>query len=442
MRISLMHPAIGRIAVDVSEGGLVLGRAGSGAELELNWDTRVSRRHARVWAIGRELWIEDLGSKNGCWFGKERLQVPVRLEPGMSVLVGETILSIAEGDSPVSPDTQPSLEALPLRLRQPATEDLPKEPPPAPAKPAEKTRAHPRLVTHDRVEVKVADRAGLRELWVKDISHGGLFVATETPPSIGQRVEVRIQTPAGEILMRAQVVHAVDARKARLAGIAAGVGLQFVDVTQDQRRAIQAYVDGLAERLFGVQAQPEVTPDVIESAIERAKKIIERVEHNDLYAAIEVEPGSTDSGIKSAIRELREQLSSALASAGPTQRARIERALSVLDRVAPLLCDPHRRLEYDFRYGHVRADDRIAEARAKTGPSIPELRKAWLSAAPERVVRAAALTRKAFAAREMGNFEEAIAAANEALENNPFFDELRSTLHVWEDLAMKDQRRR
>ena len=50
----------------------------------------VSRRHARIQIEGDRLVVEDLGSRNGTWLGRQRLEEPVRLAAG-TMLVFATV---------------------------------------------------------------------------------------------------------------------------------------------------------------------------------------------------------------------------------------------------------------------------------------------------------------------------------------------------------------
>jgi Tfp pilus assembly protein PilZ len=441
-KIHLMHPAIGKIAVSIPEQGLVLGRGGGASDLELNWDSRISRRHARVWLIGKEIWLEDLKSRNGCWFGQERIEVPIRLEAGMTVLIGETVVSAPDAETAIAPDTQPSLEALPLPVRRApiqATTDLPILRTADVSPPPPRTRAHSRVAAPDRIEVKVEEREDLKELWVRDISRGGIFVQTETPPPFGQPIEVRIETRDGTISLQGQVVHVVDAKAAATSGMTPGVGVQFVNLGPEQRKAIQDLIEGIQSIAKKKESAPaeEEAPAEVESAVKLARSFLDRAEHNDLYGAFQIDPLCNESTMRVAIRELRANFVRALTHARATHAARLERALSVLDRIGPLLLDPRRRLEYDFRIGNLRANERIEAARTRNGPSLKELRQILLDVAPDRVERAAALTRKAFSTRSAGDLKGALVAAHEALEQNPFFDELQSTVKAWEELLEK-----
>lgn len=47
-------------------GGFLIGRAGRGADLEID-DEYVSPRHALITRDGSDWWVEDAGSTNGTW---------------------------------------------------------------------------------------------------------------------------------------------------------------------------------------------------------------------------------------------------------------------------------------------------------------------------------------------------------------------------------------
>lgn len=101
MKIHLIHPSIGHIALALRRGrGLVLGRHGIDADVELNWDDTISRRHARIWMNEGHFWFEDLGSTNGSWLDERPIEGPIRLEPGMQIRLGATRLSVPDPLTP------------------------------------------------------------------------------------------------------------------------------------------------------------------------------------------------------------------------------------------------------------------------------------------------------------------------------------------------------
>jgi hypothetical protein len=57
-------------------------------------DDYASARHARIYTQDGEWFVEDLGSTNGTFIGPNRLTQPVRLEAGVAVRVGRTVLEL------------------------------------------------------------------------------------------------------------------------------------------------------------------------------------------------------------------------------------------------------------------------------------------------------------------------------------------------------------
>jgi hypothetical protein len=57
-------------------------------------DDYASARHARIYQQDGEWFVEDLGSTNGTFIGPNRLTQPTRLEAGVAVRVGRTVLEL------------------------------------------------------------------------------------------------------------------------------------------------------------------------------------------------------------------------------------------------------------------------------------------------------------------------------------------------------------
>lgn len=105
------RPARAEVPCALTFGGRELGLAegetiiGRGEECTLRIDSaKVSRRHARIIAAGREVGIEDLGSKNGTFLNGRRLASAERvpLHEGDEILIGATLLVFCERFGPGS----------------------------------------------------------------------------------------------------------------------------------------------------------------------------------------------------------------------------------------------------------------------------------------------------------------------------------------------------
>jgi pSer/pThr/pTyr-binding forkhead associated (FHA) protein len=75
-------------------GEATLGRSTS-CGLTLNDDRFVSTVHARVFQHDGELWIEDLGSRNGTYLNDRRVSAPELVHRGDRVKVGQTAFEVA-----------------------------------------------------------------------------------------------------------------------------------------------------------------------------------------------------------------------------------------------------------------------------------------------------------------------------------------------------------
>jgi pSer/pThr/pTyr-binding forkhead associated (FHA) protein len=71
--------------------GTTIGRAGCDVDLT---DPDVSRRHAVVRALDGGLAVEDLGSTNGTFIGRERLTDARPVEIGTTLRIGKTVLEL------------------------------------------------------------------------------------------------------------------------------------------------------------------------------------------------------------------------------------------------------------------------------------------------------------------------------------------------------------
>jgi DNA-binding winged helix-turn-helix (wHTH) protein len=89
-----------RQSIEVAAGESIIGR-GRQCAVRIDADS-VSRHHARLTITGRDVSIEDLGSKNGTWVGGERIHDAVPLGNGVSFRIGSEIVrvKIDDGERP------------------------------------------------------------------------------------------------------------------------------------------------------------------------------------------------------------------------------------------------------------------------------------------------------------------------------------------------------
>ena len=287
-------------------------------------------------------------------------------------------------------------------------------------------RRHPRFITRQKVELTVEGRNALRPVWMRDISKGGLFIETTEPPALRTPVSVTIQTPDGQLELRAEVVHVRQPEDTHRSG----VGIQFVDLDADKRSAIENYVEGLAARLSG-DIEATVTRLSEASLTQAVQSFLRAFEREDIYTALGAAPDAPGEEIEDRLLALHQIFKTDARTLSPALATRLSHAVTLLGRIRTLMLDEPRRLDYDLRHGHVRAEARLIAADPEQQAA---LRERWIRLFPDRVGKAEKLARIALANLHRLDYEGAVPAAAEALENDPFNVELRDALYRWKDI--------
>lgn len=288
-------------------------------------------------------------------------------------------------------------------------------------------RQHPRFVNPAEILVETVGREELRSLWMSDISRGGMFVRTEYAPPMRARVQVTLRTPEGTLTLEAEVVHVLPPSEARAYGRDPGVGLQFVNLSDEKREAIERYVDGVATSVE--EAVPPPTGDLDrQTLLSEAQTFLQRFEEDDLYGALEVSPLVSTPELAERVKALLSHFSTNRGFR-PAQAARMNHAKTILKKVAVLMLDEQRRLEYDFRHGLALAEDRLA-----LGPTPEELqlmRATWHRIFDGNWAEAARFAAEALRREAARDLDGAIQAAQTALGLDPFNLELRAAIGRW-----------
>lgn len=183
------------------------------------------------------------------------------------------------------------------------------------------------------VVVRTHTLAELQALWGQDLSKGGLFVATPSPPPLGTRLPVELHTPGGSLSLTAEVVHVLDAETARLALHPAGAGLQLLDLAGDKRQALESYALGHTARLGAQVTARAAGTASMPSVLEAVRALFHGVEKGDCHLALGLGAEASEAEERARVTELRALLSSPPLEATPPQLARIHAARRVLLRV-------------------------------------------------------------------------------------------------------------
>jgi pSer/pThr/pTyr-binding forkhead associated (FHA) protein len=91
-RLVVTEGALAGTTVPLSGAPITIGRADDSTVVLT--DDYVSTRHARLTPQGDDWVLEDLGSTNGTFLGRQRISSPVRVPPGAPIRVGKTVLEL------------------------------------------------------------------------------------------------------------------------------------------------------------------------------------------------------------------------------------------------------------------------------------------------------------------------------------------------------------
>jgi molecular chaperone DnaK len=320
---------------------------------------------------------------------------------------------------------------LPLELAEPRS--APK------AAPAPQVTTGSVARTDDRVPVQA--RVMLRVLGqepfvceAENLSRTGMLVRTRKPLSNGTRLEVEIDAHGKMVRVAATVVRSVDGETAPLVGETAGMGLRFEPMSPDARDAIERYLTllpsaaGMQASEVAVEQAKKGTTPTLRDALEPIQRFLAAVAANNLYDALQLQPLASDDEVRAALKRLKDNLDDTMKRSTGPLRARLTTAENVLVRVHALLLDPRRRLDYDFKCGHVNAEERLRVADLNT---IGLLREAWHRAQPEQVDKGALHLAHAMRAAKEGRMAEAIRDGETAARLDPFNTSLRQLLAEW-----------
>ncbi|MEE2643433.1 MAG: TIGR02266 family protein [Myxococcota bacterium] len=153
-----------------------------------------------------------------------------------------------------APSTPGAFGALSPGLAAPAA---PAPAAPAPAAPA----AAPQLVNDEgraerfeaslEIEVSETSQSNFYTGFTRNISEGGLFIATAKLQDIGSSITFRLKIPpSSEMVELTAIVRWVREHHPLNPDIESGMGVQFVNLTEEIRAQIQRFIENQRESLF------------------------------------------------------------------------------------------------------------------------------------------------------------------------------------------------
>jgi pSer/pThr/pTyr-binding forkhead associated (FHA) protein len=236
-------------SVEVPHGETVIGRD-IGCALRFN-DSAISRRHVRIVRTGEEVVIEDLGSTNGTLLNGKPLAGRVTLAHRDTIGLGSNVLQFVISDAS---DEEPSTRRLmnlralgAVVTRHSAKRQLGTVKIPALASRTRSLTLEPdrRRAERRAFEFRLVYASSELEIeaTTRDLSESGVFVCCEVLDPVGTACELTLLIEAGPPLqLRGIVRRVVDVAGPEPIGL----GIEFVDLDDDQRSWLEIAISQLA----------------------------------------------------------------------------------------------------------------------------------------------------------------------------------------------------
>jgi len=288
-------------------------------------------------------------------------------------------------------------------------------------------RRYERLPVNQRVTVNFPDREALFEMYLKDISRGGVFVETDQPFSLRDKIEIILEVEgAGSLVLLGEVVHAVNKEQAGTWGSMVGVGVQFFDLDADKRDLLESYLDGIRNRLDDELKAAPFDTTLIEQ-VEKANR------KGDLLTVLGVDLKCDSVQIQVAVETRTEVMSSLLKREGLSGalKKRIIAARLALQRAGAMLADDRKRAGYLLRSQALEPEE-LAEYLMDMPAVWTDMQHTWDSINPAVAPTSRRLEQLAKEAAASGDREGALKSAQLALKQHPFLFELRMLKKEWE----------
>jgi pSer/pThr/pTyr-binding forkhead associated (FHA) protein len=241
----------GGSSLELVPGDTVVGRDPScRIRIHAPW---VSRRHARFRLERGQLWLSDLGSRNGTRLNGEEIIGSVRVSAGDEVSLGnQRVTLVVHDDDPFEVDTavvafqdvaQAPSEVRPTEVTMRVTQDLEHF---RPTSSGRERRRHPRhtleLTVRYESEALQVDAVSL------NLSASGVFIQTPILDEVGTQCRLTLLSAGAseELCLRGQVRRVVDNPRAEEP---LGLGIEFSEPEGGARRWLETTIaDSYAAR--------------------------------------------------------------------------------------------------------------------------------------------------------------------------------------------------
>jgi Tfp pilus assembly protein PilZ/curved DNA-binding protein CbpA len=188
-------------------------------------------------------------------------------------------------------------------------------------------RLIPRYPFAQHVQLRIrGDAAAPRSYPARDVSQGGFFLETRDAFELFSDIDLDVRLPSGEeITLAARIVHVLTPEKAQSANIAAGIGVQFEGLNEQQLAHVRALVSWARAN----DPRPRIAckkPDADLSVLQSEPMLAYLFEHIDgqrdpeaLAEELGIEVGSVERMLRELSKRALIELVSASGEASPSR---------------------------------------------------------------------------------------------------------------------------
>lgn len=317
-----------------------------------------------------------------------------------------------------------------------------------------------------RIKIRFATPEALQKEYTSNIAKGGLFVNTKKTHPLRSKVKFVLILPVSDetVELTGEVVHAIE-WKPGMEPSTAGIGVQFIDLTQDKRTIIENYIARLGEggqfsepELAGEEKRKEVREpeksELFKDAIRRAAKEMQEVSAEELaeikrkiklFYVKQADRNHYDLlgiGYTAAPDTIRNAYHKLSMSFHPDRhhkrlpadlRPQIEDIFGRINRAYKTLRDTDSRIEYDISVGNWGSVPEVPEL-SEEAKRLYRQRKLYTKKFPEKIERAAEILEEAEKALAIEDKHQAILKLKLANSFDPFNERARKLL---EEMGVK-----
>ena len=214
---------------------------------------------------------------------------------------------------------------------------------------AAERRREERVPAGAAIRIRFKTARDLEEYYLRDISQGGMFIATQNLRAMGEVLTILLQLPEGdELRLQARVVHQRTPSQVR-AGQPAGMGVQFEAMTPEMAERIKLCVDSIKASRPPVTAprRPSVTPKTAGAPTTEQFELLRRLcwvlarsglADRPLAEVLGVPGAAPDAARREMFRKLRDALGldHPPPFLGNDDRIEIERKLNVIQTIVAM----------------------------------------------------------------------------------------------------------